>query len=181
MNKTIIAIVVAILFFGGLVWFASPSRERSGIVQPDRQNTDVSLSANDDTGLLASAILTVEEASNYDFGTISMAKGIVKHQFKIKNTSTKSVTIDKMYTSCMCTTATLTKGDKQFGPYGMPGHGAIPKIGQTINPDEEISVDVFFDPAAHGPAGVGRIQRAVTIENNVGRPVELLFAAMVTP
>lgn len=164
MNKTIIGIVIAVLVLGGLVWIA----------RPDSKNTSSTQASSNGT-------LTVEEANNYDFGTISMAAGQVTHQFKIKNTSKEAVVINKIYTSCMCTTALLMTGDKQFGPYGMPGHGAIPKIGQTVNPNEEAIIEVVFDPAAHGPAGVGRIQRTITIENNAGQPVELLFAAMVTP
>lgn len=57
----------------------------------------------------------------------------------------------------------------------------FPSINQTINPGEEASVEVVFDPAAHGPAGVGQIQRTVTIENNTGKPLELGFSAVVTP
>ena len=70
---------------------------------------------------------------------------------------------------------------RQKGPYGMPGHGFIPKINETLNSGEEALVEVVFEPAAHGPAGVGPIQRAIAIENNAGEPVELLFAAIVTP
>lgn len=81
----------------------------------------------------------------------------------------------------MCTTATLMMGGKQFGPYGMPGHGFIPKINETMDAGEEATVEVVFDPAAHGPAGVGRIERGITIENNAGRPLELGFTALVTP
>ena len=81
----------------------------------------------------------------------------------------------------MCTTAALTAGGKKFGPYGMPGHGAIPKIDGVINPNEEAVVEVVYDPAAHGPAGIGRIQRTVTLENTAGQPVELQVAATVTP
>lgn len=165
MNKTIIGIVIGSLVLGGFVWIA----------RPDEQSNNNSVSAT------SNGALTVEETNNYDFGTISIAAGTVSHIFKIKNTSEKAVTINKMYTSCMCTTATLLLSGKEFGPVGMLGHGAIPKIDQTINPREEGKVEVIFDPAAHGPAGVGRIQRAVTIENSTGRPVELLFTAIVTP
>lgn len=164
MNKIIISIILGILVLGGLIWFA----------RPDGQNNNVVSATSNGT-------LTIEEASNYDFGTISMAGGDVKHQFKIKNTSGESVTINKIYTSCMCTTAELMIGSKQFGPFGMPGHSAIPRIEGVINSNEEVIVEVVYDPAAHGPAGVGRIQRAVTLENNAGRPVELSFSAMVTP
>ena len=164
MNKIVIGII-ALLLLGGVVWIA----------RPNSQSTAATLSTNNN------GTLTVEETNNYDFGTISMAAGKVTHSFKIKNTGNEAVTINKMYTSCMCTTALLRKGDKQFGPYGMPGHGAIPKIGQTINPNEEATVEVIFDPAAHGPAGVGRIERAVYLENNAGDPIELMFVASVTP
>jgi len=164
MNKTIIGIGIGILILGGLVWIA----------RPDAQNASSATSNSNGT-------LTVEEANNYDFGSISMAASKVRHTFKIKNTSNEAVTISKMYTSCMCTTATLVIGGRRLGPFGMPGHGAIPSINQTINPNEEATVEVVFDPAAHGPAGVGRIQRTVTLENNTGRSLELQFAAIVTP
>ena len=36
-------------------------------------------------------------------------------------------------------------------------------------------------PAAHGPAGIGPIDRVVTIENSAGQPLELAFSANVTP
>lgn len=163
MNKIIVGII-AILVLGGFVLIARPDATSTPPVQADSNGT-----------------LIVEEAGNYDFGAISMAAGKVKHAFKIKNTSKESVAISKVHTSCMCTTATLISGGKQFGPYGMPSHGAIPKINQAVNPEEEAIIEVVFDPAAHGPAGVGRIQRTITIENNAGQPIELMFAAVVTP
>ncbi len=163
-NKTSIGIIVGILILGGLIWIARPDGKSTSSVQAN-----------------SNGVLTVEESSNYDFGTISMAAGNVTRIFKIRNSSSDTVVISKMYTSCMCTTATLTKGDQRFGPFGMPGHVAVPKIDQTVNPNEEVTVEVVFDPAAHGPAGVGPIQRVVTIENNAGSPIELQFAARVTP
>lgn len=154
---------MAIFVLGGLIWIA----------RSDFQNNTISIKSN--------GILTVEEANNYNFGAISMAAGKVKHQFKIKNIGSESVIINKIYTSCMCTTAKLIVGDKQFGPYGMPGHAAVPKINGEINPDKEAIIEVVFDPAAHGPAGVGQIQRIITLENDASQPVELRFEAIVTP
>ena len=83
----------------------------------------------------------------------------------------------------MCTTAILKMSSgKELGPYGMPGHGGFaPSISQIVDPGEEITVKAIFDPAAHGPAGVGPIERAVYVENDSGRPVEIQFKAMVTP
>ena len=63
----------------------------------------------------------------------------------------------------------------------MPGHAAVPIINVPMEPNEEVIVEVVFDPAAHGPAGVGRIQREVILENNAGQPVKLQFSALVKP
>lgn len=165
-NKIIIGVIILILAVVGLFWIAASSRSQNNAEKPLTKS---------------SGILTVLESNNYDFGTISMAAGKVNYIFKIKNTGSEAVNIGKMYTSCMCTTATLMKGSEKFGPYGMPGHGLVPKINQKVDPNEEVSVEVIFDPAAHGPAGIGRIERIITLENNAGLPIELLFAATVTP
>lgn len=117
----------------------------------------------------------------YRFGSISMAAGIVRHEFKIKNTGTASAVVSKMYTSCMCTTARLKKGAFISPEFGMAGHGFMPSISETLAPGEEAVVEVAFDPAAHGPAGIGRIERAVTIEAGDGSALELAIAADVTP
>ena len=172
MNKVIIGIVITLIALGGIIWVARPSA----------QNAAPSPRASGGT-------LRVEGESSYNFGSISMAAGTVSRIFTLRNTGTGALTIKKIYTSCMCTTALLRLGGatsssgelKQFGPFGMPGHGAVPSINQQIGPNETATVDIVFDPAAHGPAGVGRIERVVTIENDAGDPVELSFSAQVTP
>lgn len=164
MKKTIIGIVVAIFILGGIIWIARPTL----------QNTTASLPVDSSGSLIA-------QEANFDFGTISMAAGKVMHLFKIKNTGSEPVVIGKIYTSCMCTIATLQMNNESFGPYGMPGHGFIPKINEQLGAGEEATIDVVFDPAAHGPAGVGRIERVVYLENNGGQPLELKISAMVTP
>ncbi len=181
-NKTITSILVAVLFLVGFIWLARPKLpNEGGLARPSAQNTSSTQVNNNANVLGAQGAVTVAESNNYDFGTISMAAGKVSREFTIKNTSSEAVTLQKIYTSCMCTTATLTNNRKQFGPFGMPGHASIPRIDQAINPNEEATVDVVFDPAAHGPAGVGKIERVVTIENSAGQPVELKFSALVTP
>lgn len=123
--------------------------------------------------------LSVPEKS-YDFGTISMAKGKVSHAFKIKNTGSSPVTIKKVFTSCMCTTATLKTALGTKGPFGMKGHAAVPEINTVIASGEEAEVEVVFDPAAHGPAGTGEIRRAVYVETEgSNKPLELSFEAVV--
>lgn len=117
----------------------------------------------------------------FDFGKISMAAGKVSHKFTIENTGQTALTITKLYTSCMCTVATLITLAGKKGPFGMPGHAAIPSISETLAPGGRARVEIVFDPAAHGPAGVGRIERVITVETKAGKPLELGFVAMVTP
>ncbi|MBI4127847.1 MAG: DUF1573 domain-containing protein [Parcubacteria group bacterium] len=128
--------------------------------------------------------LTIDHTS-YDFGTVSMAQGNVTHAFKVKNESTGEIKLNKLYTSCMCTTATLSLGDPKNmmrkGPFGMPGHGFIPSLNAVLAPHEEATVEVTFDPNAHGPAGVGRIERVISLESSLAKPLEFNISAVVTP
>ncbi len=121
------------------------------------------------------------DAPSFDFGRISMAKGKVSHRYSIRNTGAKPLTITKMFTSCMCTTATLVTPSAQKGPFGMPGHGWLGSVNESLAPGEAAQVDVVFDPAAHGPAGVGPTARTVTVVNDAGLALELRFNALVTP
>ena len=119
----------------------------------------------------------------FDFGVIAMSAGNVFYTFNIKNTGTTPLVIDKVYTSCMCTLATLVTESGSEGPFGMPGHAGIPRITQTLAPGEEAHVDIVFDPAAHGPQGVGKVRRIVYLETGTGadNALQLSFEATVTP
>lgn len=154
-----------VLIVAGLMWLTSDSK----------------------TGTPAAAIdgkfgstLTIKE-SKYDFGTISMANGKVSKEFVLENQSKDNVVIGEVYTSCMCTSAELRIGNKSAGPFGMPGHGLRPKADLTVKPGEKLTVKVIFDPAAHGPAGVGPIERQVMISTGTEEPIVLEFKAVVTP
>ena len=169
MKNIAIYIIAVIAIIGGLVW----------LTRPDKSGADANYGA--------SSLQTAE--GEYDFGTISMAKGKVSKIFAVKNASAQAAFIEKIYTSCMCTEASLIKSSpstssgqtSRFGPFGMPGHGLVPKVNQTLNPGEETQVEVVFDPNAHGPAGVGAIERIVYVEEKERLPLELKIKAMVTP
>lgn len=81
----------------------------------------------------------------------------------------------------MCTEATLVQGGEQWGPFGMPGHGATAEINRLVSPGEEVTVLAIFDPNAHGPAGIGRADRAVSVLMGGRRVLQLQFSAYVTP
>ena len=131
--------------------------------------------------LTASLINLTAPEKSFDFGSISMAAGKVSHSFKIKNSGAEPINISKIYTSCMCTTASLMTVEGQTPFFGMPGHGFAPKINRLIKAGEEAIIEVIFDPAAHGPAGVGPISRAVYLESGEETPFEIGFSAVVIP
>lgn len=117
----------------------------------------------------------------YDFGPISMIKGNVEHEFAITNTTGADLKITRAETSCMCTKAVLRLPDgKEMGPFSMPGHGFNPSVNVLVRPDETFIVQAIFDPAAHGPSGIGNIERAVLLTTDKGS-IAVPFKAHVTP
>ena len=170
-TKIAVGVGVVVLALGGVIIAAQP-----GPAKPSPTAVElVKANAPTSAGQLTSTQM------KFSFGPISMARGKVIHRYPITNAGTEPLLIRKIYTSCMCTTAALVTGGKKSDAFGMPGHTPIPTISVPLNPKEEAFVEVIFDPAAHGPAGVGPIERVVTIENNAGQPLELEFAALVSP
>ena len=171
--KVVIGACVAILVLGGLIIAAMPDPVK-------RTPTALEMVSADAASRSAGRLAAVE--TKFNFGSISMAAGKVSHRYRFRNAGTEPIVLGKMYTSCMCTTAALVKSSgRKFAPVGMPGHTPIPALNETMQPNEEAMVEVVFDPAAHGPAGIGPIDRIVTIENSAGQPLELAFVANVTP
>lgn len=117
----------------------------------------------------------------FDFGSISMAAGKVTHSFTIKNTTAQPIEVARIYTSCMCTEAFLKMDGEKNGPFGMPGHMPLSAINRTLPVGGTASIEAVFDPVAHGPSGLGHIERSVIVENNSTRIAELDFSADVTP
>lgn len=120
-------------------------------------------------------------AKSFDFGKISMAKGDVSYKFQLKNIGNKKVLINKIYTSCMCTSALLKTFAGEWGPFGMPGHGYVPKLNILINPNETAEIEAIYDPAAHGPTGLGKFERVVYLEGISESLQELKISGEVTP
>ncbi len=117
----------------------------------------------------------------FDFGTVSMAAGRVGHDFVLVNNSDSDITISRTETSCMCTEAVLIlSGGKEVGPFSMPGHGFSPSISETVKSGEKLTVRVIFDPAAHGPSGIGPTERAIMLTTDKGQ-YQLGFKATVIP
>ncbi|MFZ2150184.1 MAG: DUF1573 domain-containing protein [Minisyncoccia bacterium] len=178
-KKTIISLIIILIGITGLVWW-SKSVETEEL---SANETSKSHPARTNGGLVASETF-------YDFGTISMKNGKVSKIFKITNSGTEDVNLTKISTSCMCTAAYLiTLDGSKLGPFGMPGHGGTTdmpghgdsKAGEIISVSDSRDIEVVYDPNAHGPAGVGLIERAVFLEDENRNVVEFKFKVNVTP
>ena len=115
----------------------------------------------------------------YDAGTVSMAAGLVKKTYEIKNTGDGDLKIDRIWTSCHCTTARLKVGEKVSSEFGMDG--SSPFWSQKIAPGQTGYLEVTFDPAYHGPAGLGPVIRAIYLSTNdpQNKKVEVRLSANV--
>ncbi|MFH1193082.1 MAG: DUF1573 domain-containing protein [Candidatus Jorgensenbacteria bacterium] len=164
-NKTAIMLAGAAVLIVALFIVGKPGTAPSGAVL---------------SRAVAPGVLVATE-NRFDFGTVSMAAGKVTHTFVVKNGGAVPQPLTRFYTSCMCTEATLIQGEKRMGPVGMAGHSVVPRWNLTFAPGEEVRVEVAFDPAAHGPAGIGAIAREVRLDSDAGTLLTLGIAANVTP
>ncbi len=169
-TKTIITTILAILALVGLfVWGKVSSRGSSTASVQGASSTSAKSS-------LSSAEVL------YDFGTISMKNGNVSKDFTFSNSTEKDVIVRGVETSCMCTSALLVNGDNSTkGPFGMAGMGGLTATNETIKVGESRTVRVVYDPNAHGPAGVGKIDRFITVTDSSGGIIRFEIKAMVTP
>lgn len=99
----------------------------------------------------------------FNWGSLKINGGIVQTKFTLKNTSSQALKVAKLETSCMCTEASLKIGDQESPFFGMPGHAGNAGWQTEIAPGAEASLMVKFDPAAHGPEGLGKVDRITRI------------------
>lgn len=161
-KSTIIGAILVFLAGLGLLWWGSGSQSSAS------------------SQSYANGSLSAQEVL-FDFGTISMAKGKVSHSFQVTNPTDKDVTIKTLATSCMCTAAYIKNGGSRVGPFGMASMGARTKAGEIIKAGASREIEAVYDPAAHGPAGIGPIDRFITLTESDGGTLQLEIKAQVTP
>lgn len=172
--KNVLYVVAIAAIFSGIFFWGSMNSSNTG-------NSGLETASSAEAASGKRATLTTDERF-YDFGTISMKNGDVMREFTVFNKTSDDVYLKKIYTSCMCTTAYLVGlNDELKGPFGMIGHGAVPPANETIKAGESRKVRIVFNPNAHGPAGVGRIDRVVTLTEGDGSTLDLNIKALVTP
>lgn len=171
MNLKKIIVIIGIIFIAGLVAFSKLSEKNSDQIK------------NAKTSRYSAAALSALERE-FDFGKILMKNGKVSHNFALKNEGEETIKIEKIYTSCMCTEAgVIDESGKKYGPFGMPGHGGLSsKTDIKVEAGKSVVIEAIFDPAAHGPQGVGPLKRFIYIETNsrLNPLIQLSFEANVT-
>ena len=146
-----------------------------GILFLSNQKTEVPITAQVQ-GLSASP-------EYFDLGEVGINGGLVRREYEIKNMTDKTLKLKKITTSCMCTKAKVVVGDEETKFFGMEGMGdKNAPVNLDLPAQESAKVVAEFDPAAHGPQGVGPIDRSVflTFSDPVGIK-ELKFNGVVIP
>jgi hypothetical protein len=112
-----------------------------------------------------------------DLGKVSQIQGEVSTDFEFSNQGESNLVINKLSSSCGCTSAAIVYEEKVGPKFTMEGHGQEnPKDWQvTIKPDDTAILRVFYDPTIH-PDLVGTVTRTVSVFSN--DPVN--FEAKVT-
>ena len=164
--KWLIAVAVGLIGLGGVLFYAQP-KDQDHSQMPDQVS--------------GSNLNLLLDPPNYDFGMISMKNGLVTKSFQVKNEQDQDLDLSTVYTSCMCTNAKIVIDGQEYGPFGMQGHGAMKMLNQKLRAGQSAQLLVTFDPNAHGPSGIGVIERTVSLESQRGDIASVNIKANVTP
>ncbi len=109
----------------------------------------------------------------FDWGNIPYSGGNATKAFTIKNIGTDVLKLSGIKTSCVCTKAQISVDGKTSPYFSM--HSTSSWVGE-VAPGKEAELTVIFDPAFHGPTGVGPIERLVSMETNDTQNPNLEFS-----
>jgi len=114
----------------------------------------------------------VADPTSFDWGPIPMNKGNVTKVFTIKNTGTDTLKLFNIKTSCHCTKAYATINGSDSQSFGMDSLSSW--VGE-VSAGKDAKLTVVFDPAYHGPSGMGAVNRFVSVETNDKANAKLTF------
>ncbi len=106
--------------------------------------------------------------SKKDLGIVSQQDGIVSTLFTIKNEGKSDLVVDKLSSSCGCTSASLIYQGEEGPRFYMAGHGHDEPDASwqvSIAPSDEAQIKVYYDPTVH-PDLVGSVTRTVSVHTN---------------
>lgn len=97
------------------------------------------------------------EETEWNFGEIKEADGVVSHEFRYRNTTDEFIAIERIYTSCGCTSGEYSR--------------------RPLKPGGEAIFTVTFDPTERG----GKVDKSVTIAYNGEERTVLRVKGRVIP
>jgi len=106
--------------------------------------------------------------SKKDLGVVRQSEGVKTTEFTIKNDGKSELIIDKLISSCGCTSGTVVYKGEEGPRFYMPGHGhdtPDENWNVKIAPGEEAYVKVYYDPNVHKDL-VGPVTRTITVHSN---------------
>lgn len=108
------------------------------------------------------------DPSFIDLGDVSQKKGVATTLFELINTGEKDLIINRLETSCGCTSASIIYKNKEGPKFSMAGHGTNEKIQNwniIIPSGESAQIKVYYDPDVH-PDFRGTAIREIYIYSN---------------
>lgn len=114
-----------------------------------------------------------------DLGEVSQASGEVQVDFELRNEGGSDLTINKLDTSCGCTSAVIIYQNQEGPHFTMEGHSQENSTDWkvAIAPNNSAILRVFYDPNMHGELR-GPVTRTVTVFSN--DPVEFTKKVEIT-
>ncbi|MBS3813291.1 DUF1573 domain-containing protein [Candidatus Bipolaricaulota bacterium] len=100
----------------------------------------------------------------YDLGDVDYGGGIVKREFSLENQGESVLKLNSIKTSCGCTEAQLVYTGKRSKNFGMDPNNLL--WSEEIQPKDQATLEVFYDPTTHGTEGVGPFRRSIWIESS---------------
>ncbi len=115
-----------------------------------------------------------------DLGIVSQKDGTVTTEFTIRNDGGSDLVIDKLSSSCGCTSGRLVYRGVEGPRFYMAGHDypePDPGWQAAIAPGDEATIAVYYDPTVH-PELTGPVTRTLSIHSN--DPVDFETTVMIT-
>ncbi|OGH21552.1 MAG: hypothetical protein A2958_02375 [Candidatus Levybacteria bacterium RIFCSPLOWO2_01_FULL_38_13] len=113
----------------------------------------------------------------HNFGNIPYSGGNVEKAFIIKNVGSDTLKLSNVRTSCHCTKARISVDGEESPSFGMDGISSwVGEVGKS----RQAKLIVTFDPAFHGPQGIGPVNRFVSVDTNDKNNSQLTFTVLGT-
>ncbi len=114
----------------------------------------------------------VSDPTSHDWGNVDYGGGVVKKSFTIRNSGTDALRLYNIRTSCHCTRAYVTIGGRDSPNFGMD---SVSSWTGEVASGKEAKITAVYDPAFHGPSGIGPFTRFVSVETNDKANPKLTF------